>query len=242
MIFDLFRNKEKEIEKAKQKLIYDLEHNGMKNLIRSMDCNEPYSPLIKERQLKKGNYSSEDDTSMIAYRVSDTLNEPKCKQELLQLLNDPDYQGYRKYILCCLTSLCSNTSDYDLFDFLLKQIQTEDDERIIVSILSRLDKIIKPRNKDISVIKHFLVEGTADTQRAAIKALSNSEDDEVEDLLLAEFKMADRHVKGLICTPLMSVATKKAIPILQMAYKQTREPFLRHQIECVLEKINNRIE
>lgn len=239
-MFNLFRNKEKEIDKAKNKLIYDLENNGIKNLIKKMGCREPYSPLIKERQLNEGSYSSEDNISMIAYRVSFTLNNPNDKQELLHLLDEPEYQEQRKYIFCCLACLCSNTSDYELFDFLLKHIEIENDESIIVSVLSRLDKIIKPRDKDIRVIKKFLVEGTNNTQQAAIKALSNSEDEEVEDLLLSEFKIGDRHVKGMICTPLLSVGTKKAIPILQTAYKQTREPFLRHQIEWLLDEINNR--
>jgi len=238
-MFGLFGNHEKEIERAKSKLIYDLQHNGIKNLLINMDRHETYSPFIDQRR-SKGSYDSEDHISMIAYRVSTTLSDPNYKQELLQLLNDSEFDAYRKYIFWCLASLCSNTNDYELFDFLLEQIEIERDESIIVAVLSRLDKIVKPKDKDISVIKKYLVEGTADTQRAAIKALSNSKHEEVEDLLLNEFKIADRHVKGMICTPLFSVATTKAIPILQTAYKQTRDPFLRHQIECVLDEINKR--
>ena len=241
MGFNLFRNKEKELEKERAKLIYELESNGIKNLVKKMDSNEPYSELIREKQ-KKGNYSSDDDISMHAYKVSIALNNPSDKQELLHLLNDREYQPYRKHIFSCLTSICSNTGDYLLFDFLLKQIAIEDDEDIIVSVLSRLAKIKKPREKDISVIKKFLLEGSSNMQRAAIMALSNSEDEEVEDLLLNEFKISDRQTKGTICKPLQSVGTKKAVPILQNAYKQTRDPFLRHQIEYTLNEIYNREE
>lgn len=237
-MFNLFGNKAKEIEKAKQNLIHELEERGIKNLVISMDCKEPYSNLIKQRQLKEGSYTSEDNTSMIAYRVSSNLNNPKYKPELLELLSDPEYEYYKKYIFCCLSSLCSNINDYELFDFLLKEIENEPDENIVVSVLSRLDKLKKPKDKNLDIIKKFLAEGTSSIQQAAIKALANCEDEKIEELLLNEFKICDRHIKALICVPLLSLATMKSIPVLKMAHKETRDPFLKHQIEAVLDAID----
>ncbi len=239
-MFNFFGNKEKVLEKEKNKLMHDLENGGIRQLVLKMGSNEFYSILIKEKHEKEGSFASDDYISHYAYKVSSGLNNTIYKTELLELLADASYSPYKKYIFCCLASLCSNTTDYQLFDFLLKHISGEDDEEIIVSILSRLDEIVKPASVDISVIKKNLIEGNQHTRRAAIKALCNCRHSEVEDLLLDEFKVSDKHTKSSICGPLQSVGTTKSIPVLKSAYKATRDPWLRHNIEYTLNAISER--
>lgn len=250
-MFNIFRRKQKKkdskpltledkLEVAKQQLISDLEKNGMKFLISKMASNEEYSELILERRKTNLRFESEDSVSWYAYRQSDKLISQENKAELLAFLSDEKYSDLKKYIYCCLASICSNTNDKYLFNFLIDKIQEEDEESIRVSILSRLRNVIKDSGYNIAPIKLLVAEGTANESHAAIKALSNTNDPEVEDILLGEFKITSTHMKGMICGPLSTVGTLKSIPILKEAYKKTRDGYLRKVIDNAVYKIETR--
>jgi hypothetical protein len=250
-MFNIFRRKqdnqnskppkrEDKLEIAKQQLISDLEKNGMEFLIGKMASDDEYSELIQERRQTDLSYSSEDSVSWYAYRQSDKLISQEDKKELLNLLANDKYSDYKKCIYCCLASICSNTNDRDLFNFLIEKVQEEDDEGITVSILSRLREVIKDSSYKIEPIKILVNEGTSDESHAAIKALSNTNDPEVEDILLDEFKITSTHMKAMICGPLSTVGTLKSIPILKEAYKKTRDGFLRMVIDEAIYKIEGR--
>ena len=252
-MFNIFRRKENKqdskpltladkLEIAKQQLISDLEKNGMEFLISKMASDDEYSELILERRKIDMIYGSEDSVSWYAYRQSDKLNSQEDKNELLELLANEKYADFKKYIYCCLSSICSNTNDKDLFNYLVDKVQQEDDESVKVSILSRLRNVIKDSSYNIEPIKVLVKEGTHDESHAAIKALSNTNDPEVEDILLDEFKITSTHMKGMICGPLSTVGTLKSIPILKEAYKKTRDSFLRMVIDDAVYKIEARYQ
>lgn len=253
-MFNIFRRKEikqdgkpltlaDKLEIAKQQLIFDLEKNGMEFLITKMADNGDYSELITERRKTiDSSYSSSDSASWYAYRQSEKLNSQEDKEELLSLLTTEKYADFKKYIYCCLSSICSNTNDKDLFNFLIDKVQIEDDERIKVSILSRLSDVMKDSTYNIEPIKLLVKEGTGDESHAAIKALSNTNDPEVEDILLDEFKITSTHMKGMICGPLSTVGTLKSIPILKEAYKKTRDGGLRAEIDNTIYRIEFRVK
>lgn len=165
-MFKIFRRKqnkydsklltlEDKLQVAKQQLVSDLEKNGMEFLISKMASNEEYSELILERRKIDLSYCSEDSVSWYAYRQSDKLNSQENKTEHLRLLSDRKYSDFKKYRYCCLASICANTNDKDLFSFLIDKIQIEDDERIKVSILSRLDDVIKDSSYILSQSKQL---------------------------------------------------------------------------------------
>ena len=251
-MLNIFRRKEnkqdskaltlaEKLEIAKQQLISDLENNGMEFLVSKMASKDDYSDLIQERRRTiDSNYGSTDSISWYAYRQSDKLNSQDHKAELLSLLGNERYVDLKKYIYCCLSSICSNSNDKELFNFLIDKVQIEDDERIKVSILSRLSDVIKDSTYNIEPIKILVKEGTGDESHAAIKALANTNDPEVEDILLDEFKITSTHMKGMICGPLSTVGTLKSIPILREAYKKTRDGFLRMVIDDAVYKIETR--
>jgi hypothetical protein len=228
------------LETAKQQLISDLEKNGMEFLITKMGSNEEYSDLIIERRKIDLSYKSEDSVSWYAYGQSDKLHSDEDKTKLLGLLTDEKYSNYKKYIYCCLASICSNTNDKELFNFLINKVQQEDDESTRISILSRLQDIKKDLSYNIEPIKKLVRDGTEGETRAALRALSNTKDPEVEDIFLNEFKISDRHMKGTICGPLSTVGTLKSIPILKEAHKKTRDGGLRILIENTITKIEDR--
>ncbi|CAN5791610.1 hypothetical protein BH11BAC3_BH11BAC3_18240 [soil metagenome] len=228
------------LEIAKQQLISDLEKNGMEFLITKMESDEEYSDLILERRKIDSGYGTKDMVSWYAYRQSDKLNTDKDKKELLELLSKEKFSNSKKYIYCCLSSICSNNNDKDLFNFLIEKVQQENDESTRVAILSRLNAVVKDSSYNIEPIKMLVKEGTSDESHAAIKALSNTNDPEVEDILLDEFKITSTHMKGMICGPLSTVGTLKSIPILKEAYKKTRDSFLRMVINDAVYKIETR--
>ena len=249
-MFNIFRNKqekkllilENKLEIAKQQLISDLEKNGMEFLISKMASDEVYSELILERRKIDLSYSSEDSVSCYAYGQSHKLHSDEDKAELLKLLTNEKFIHYKKYIYCCLASICSNTNDKDLFNFLIDKIQQEGNESTRISILSRIQDIKKVSGYNIEPIKTIVRNGTEGETRAAISALANTNDPEVEDILLNEFKISDKNMKGTICRPLSTVGTLKSIPILKETHKKTRDGGLRILIENTIDKIETRIK
>ena len=123
------------LEIAKQQLISDLEKNGVEFLISKMASDDEYSELILERRKTDMSYGSEDSVSWYAYRQSDKLNSQEDKKELLELVTNEKYNDFKKYIYCCLSSICSNTNDKELFNYLVDKVQQEGDESVKVSIL-----------------------------------------------------------------------------------------------------------
>jgi len=248
MIFKLFgRNKDEKkshqtnssrLEEDLNKLLFNLENGDMKYLVKQMGNDNIYSELLHEK--RKSEISSTDDISWYAYRQSEKLNSAKDKSELLQILSDEEFVNLKKYIYTCLANICSNTNDRDLFNFLIDKILYEDDDSITASVLSRFREVKKDETFNIEPIKKLVAEGTYDVSHAAIKALSNSNDPEVETLLLDEFKITDKHMKGMICGPLSTVGTLKSIPVLKETYKKTRDSFLRWAIDDAIHKIEVR--
>jgi hypothetical protein len=238
MIFNLFKrnkgqqksgqSKQPSLEEDLQKLLLDLEKGDMKYLVKQMNNDNIYSELLHEK--RKSEISGTDDISWYAYRQS----------ELLTLLSDEEYVDLKKYIYTCLANICSNNNDRELFNFLVDKILYEDDNNITASVLSRFREIKKDETFNIEPIKKLVAEGTYDVSHAAIKALSNTNDPQVEALLLDEFKIADKHMKGMICGPLSTVGSSKSIPVLKETYKSTRDSFLRWAIEEAIHKIEER--
>ncbi len=238
-LFNLFRNKEKELQEAKQKVISDLETKGIKLLLSALKSDEVYSEIILERQ-KKGSFNGDDNISWLAFLQTTKLHTSADKEELLSLLDNKEYEDQRRDILCCLSSVCSNSNDRELFFFLLKIIEKEEEESTVVSVLSRLDDFKKDKDLNIEFIKNLVVHGTSDIRRAAIKALQNSEDPAVEDLLLSEFKCSDKITQIEICATLNTVGTIKSLPVMKAEYKKTKDRALRMLIEITIERIEEK--
>ena len=105
------------MEIAKQQVISDLENNGIEFLISKMASNEVYSEYVLERRKIDLSFGSTDNISWYAYKRSDQLSSQDDKEALLALLLDPKHSDSKKYIYCCLASICSNNNDKDLLIF-----------------------------------------------------------------------------------------------------------------------------
>lgn len=225
---------------ARQQLISDLETRGMEFLVMKMASSNDYSDLIAEKRKFDLTFSSDDSESWFAFQRSDKLHSQQDKESLFDLLKDEKYAGFKKYIYCCLASICANTNDKNLFNFLVEQVHEENDESMRVSILTRLANVEKSSGYDMEPVKTLVKDGTSSESLAAIKALSNTNYSEVEDLLLDEFKTASTHLKAIICGPLSTVGTKKSIPFLQKAHQNTGDSALKLAIENAIITIGTR--
>lgn len=240
MIFELFKSLDKKVEEDKERVVSELKSADIKTLIIQMDNNEPISNNIVKKQKRDMSFGSEDSPSWFAYRVSDELSDKNLKPELIKLLSDKEFVEYKKYVLRCLTSLCVNTQDYELFDILITSLKEDEDENIITSVLSRLRDLRKPKSLNIEFLKYLLTEGTYQNRIDALFGLQNSEHSEIEDLLIKEFNTSDQHTKMMICATLRSTGTDKCFETLDKEYKRTRSNDLKYFIESAKEGINER--
>ena len=240
MLFGSFKSLDERVEEDRNQLIERLNSSDICELIIEMDNNEPFSDNVIKKQKRDKSLGSEDWTSWYAYRISDELNDPNLKLQLIELLNQPEFSRYKKYILRCLCSLCVNTSDYEIFDFLIEQLEQTDDEETITSVLSRLGKLTKPSNLNIDYLKYLLKEGTYQNRIDALRALANSEHSDLEDLLVQELKTADQHTKGMICATLRTTGSEKSLETLNAELKRARGNDLKYFIQSAIEEITQR--
>lgn len=241
MFLGLFKSLKEKIEEDKVKIVKKLKSSDIKTLVKEMGNNKPLSKNVAK--LRKPILNSDEMPSWFAYKVSNELNDSNQKSELINLLSNKDFIDYKKHILRCLSSLCVNTNDYELFDFLISEIKKSDeDEEIISHVLLRLEDMRKPSFLDIEYLKYLLVNGTFENRNSALKALSNCEHKDLEDLLLKEFVFSNQEIKHVICSILMNSGTEKSLEILKTEYKRTRSDYYRQMIERTIEIINIRNE
>ncbi|OXB00485.1 hypothetical protein B0A75_09255 [Flavobacterium oncorhynchi] len=240
MLFGLFKSLDEKVKEDKESLITRLKSSELKTLIVEMGNNKPISNNIIKRQKRDQSLESEDFPSWHAYRISDELSDINLKPELIELLKDKDFFQYKKYVLRCLSSLCVNCKDYELFDFLISELEKTDEEEVITAVLSRLNELRKPANLNIDYLKHLLLKGTYQNRIDALNALKNSEDKELEEILILKFKTSDQHTKCMICATLRSTGTIQSIETLKAELKRTRSNDLKYFIQSAIEEINER--
>lgn len=240
MLFGIFKSLDEKVEEDRKKLLERLNSSDIRSLIMEMGNNKPFSDNVVKKQKRDSSFGSEDWASWYAYRISDELKDPKLIPQLIELLDETEFAKYKKYVLRCLSSLCVNTEDYELFGFLISHLEQLGDEETITTVLSRLDKLNKPANLNIDYLKYLLKEGTYQNRIDALNALSNSQHPDLEGLLIQELKTADKHTKGMIFATLRSTGTRKSIETLEDEFKRTRSNDLKCFIESAINEINQR--
>ena len=239
MFLDLFKSLDEKIERDGKVLTVKLKSSDIRTLIIAMDSNEPISKNVLKKR-NKGSYGSGDEVSWYAYKVSDELNDSNLKTKLMELLIEKDFSHYKKYVLICLSSLCANTNDFELYDFLIQQIKQSEEENIISSVVSRFRKLKKPSTLNIDYLKNLVVNGAYQQRLNAIRTLEGAEHEELEEILIHEFKVSDLHTKEVICANLRTTGTKKSFEVLESEYKRTRSNSLKYFIENTIKEINER--
>lgn len=241
MFFGLFKSLDEKVKEDKEILIARLKKSDIKTLITEMGNNNPISNNIIKKQKRDKSFGSEDSPSWFAYRVSDELDDINLKPNLLNLLDDDEFFQYKGYILRCLSSLCVNCKDYELFNFLMIYLKNNGNEEEISTVLSRLNKLVKPQSLNIDYLIELLVDGNYQSRINALNALENSEHSELENILIQEFNISDQHTKSMICVTLRTTGTEKSIETLKTELKRTRSNDLKYFIESAIQDITERM-
>ena len=240
-MFDIFGNKNKKLEKARLELIESLKNGSIAYLLDQMNSSEIYSPLLTEK--RKDQISSTDDISWYAYRRAEELNSPREKQELIDQLNATTDDNRKHHIYFCLAHYCKNTIDNPLFNFLMERLEAEKDKQCKLSILIGIADMPKDAALNIEPLKKLTKIRNTDLKINSIIALRNTNDKEVEDLLLSIFvETKNSHTRAMITYTLETTGTGKSIPFLKEAYKKTRDYQLRSAIETAIEKIKDKAQ
>jgi hypothetical protein len=240
MPFELFKSLDRKVEEDVKRLVAELKSADIRTLIVQMDNNEPISKNIVKKQQRDMSFSSSDTPSWFAYRVSDELTDKSLKPVLINLLSDKQFERYKGYVLRCLASLCVNTEDYELYDFLISAVKQIDSEEVTTTVFSRLRDLRKPATLDIEYLKYLLVNGTYQNRIDALTGLQNSEHSDVEELLIQEFKVSDQHTKAMICATLRTTGSEKCFEVLDSEYRRTRSNDLKYFIRSAKEEISKR--
>lgn len=240
MLFGLFKSLDEKVKEDKENLISKLKCSDAKTLIIEMGNNNPISNNIIKKQKRDQSFGSEDFPSWYAYRISDELSDINLKSQFIELLKDEDFFQYKKYVLRCLSSLCVNCKDYELFDFLISELKKNDEEEVITTVLSRLNELRKPTTLNIDYLKQLLLTGTYQNRIDALNALKNAEHKDLEEILILKFNTSDQHTKCMICATLRSTGTIKSVETLKAEFKRTRSNDLKYFIQSAIEEINKR--
>jgi hypothetical protein len=238
-MFDFLIPKSIKIKKARLALIDSLDKGTIDYLLEQMASTEIYSPLLNKKREKET--SNTDDISWYAYRRAEKLSLPIEKRQLLEKLNSATDDEKKKHIYFCLAHFCKNTNDRSLFNFLMDRLENEKDIASRRSILIGISTMRKSSDLYIQPLKKLVTMRNRDLKINSIIALQQTNDTEVEDLLLPIFiDTKDSHVKTVITWTLETSGTKKSVPYLEEAYKRTRDYGLRAYILKTIEKIKGK--
>ena len=235
-MFNIFISNDKKIDKARLALIESLNKGDIENLLNQMGNTNIFSDLlIKKRQAQTSNT---DEISWYAYRRAEDLSLSSDKEQLIKRLNNESNDSKRRHIYFCLAHYCKNTNDKSLFNFLMDCLESEKNNDCKLSILIGI--LYMPKSKDLNIepIKKLTKTRNRDLKINSIIALQQTNDEQVENLLLSLFiETKDNHTKSIIINTLETTGTEKSIPYLKESYKKTRDYGLRGDIERTIEKI-----
>lgn len=238
-MFDIFLSNDKKLEKARLALIESLDNGNIDYLLKQMGSSEIYSELLNKK--RQSETSNTDEISWYAYRRAEQLSLSDEKEHLLQKLNTETNETTKKHIYFCLAHLCKNTNDKSLFNFLMTCLDSEKDNNCRLSILIGISYMPKSADLNIEPLKKLVKIRNRDLKINSIIALQQTNDIEVENLLLSLFTdTKDSHTKSMITHTLETTGTEKSIPHLQEAYKKTRDYGLRGDIERTIQKIKTK--
>ncbi|MGN6648294.1 MAG: HEAT repeat domain-containing protein [Cytophaga sp.] len=196
-MFNIFKSTGKKLDEARLKLETDLKVNGMEFLVNTMASDDIYSPLLERK--RRTEISGTDNVSWYAYRRAEVLQTDEEKAELLRLLDTPSYEAKKDAIFFCLGHLCRNRTDHALFNLLMKYLESEKDIHCKSSILIGIGDMDKTNGTlNIEPIKQLAKKRSMHIKTEAILALANTNDPEVEPLLMEMFTATkDSHLKTI---------------------------------------------
>ncbi len=228
----------REFENEKQRFTDELEKKDISFLLDNMESSEYFSNVVVEKQKVLKSYGSEDFIGHYVRTQVRNLKNLEFKNKLISFLDQEEYYDKKDKIYSCLSSLCGNTNNEEIYYFLMKQLNNEVNYKI--EILQGLWKFKKTIDYDIEPIKSIIIHGEYYERLAAIEALRNSDHPEIHDFLLKEFKTSGDDFMLKILGVIWKTSTKETIPILEKGKRKSKDRYLRLEIEKLIDDIKDR--
>lgn len=184
---------------------------------------------LQDDAWQEGMTSSEELTSWKACRETEKLTETSYIPELIAYIESEKNLANRKEAYYILATIVKNTSDETALQYLINRCQVEKNNGVLIRILSRLEKIHKPKNMDLSPIFDLITSHQGEfesyfqdneaVRNEAIFCLRNTENPATEPLILnliPDFeKNNDDFALWRCLAVLQNIGTQASIPTME---------------------------
>lgn len=184
--------------------------------------------------------SSEDSVSWAAHREAEQLRDISMVDELARVASTEKSKARRAACYFVIGKIGSNVQDAGCARVLLELLKTEKDKYNLGSILERVAEINKPSAFDLSGVYALLEDARWIVRHAAIRALNNSQCEEVEEHLLRHLAATDDPYDKAYCHAVLNhLGTARSIPLLEESLK-SRKRDVKLSAEAALRAIRSR--
>jgi hypothetical protein len=130
-------------------------------------------------------YDSSKTISWKALREAETLTDTDFIDNIIENISSEKNKKRRDYMYFIVGRICENKPYQKGLEFLIDQIDKENDKYIISAILDRIMDLEKPATTNLSKIFEALNHKTWQVKYSAINALKNTHNPEVEKKMIA---------------------------------------------------------
>ncbi len=233
------------IEKTfEKKLKEKLSKMPVENLLSEMTNNSYYFPYnIWKKYFDKKSIESGKWISWFATREAEKITDLKQVQTLKKIIENKNKNNeIRRKSFFCLGHISKNTRNKELFEYLINYLKSEPEE-IQETIFASIRNAEKPIEYNLNPIIEILKNGKIGIKTSAAIALKNSENPEIELILLNSFQNEkNKHLQEMIASTLRTLGTEKSIYILEEKLKIAKgrdyKYFIKNAIEGIKERIN----
>ncbi|MDR2905200.1 MAG: hypothetical protein LBU73_04540 [Helicobacteraceae bacterium] len=151
-----------------------------------------------------------------ALREAEKLTDESFVSELIEFIDTEKDKEKRDKAYFILGQVAKNTNNITAIKYLIARIDNETDESVLCSLLERIRYLQKPKDIDIQPIIRAVNNKNRNVMHSAILALENTENESVEDVLIAilENPKSDEYDLMYANWALQNVGTKKSVPCL----------------------------
>jgi HEAT repeat protein len=184
--------------------------------------------------------SSDKSVSWAAHREAEQLRDISMVDELVGVAASDTAKGRRAACHFIIGKIGANVQNARCARVLLDLLSTERDKHNIAFILDRVGEISKPSTFDLSAVYALLDDPRWRVRHAAIQALRNSQNEEVETRLLRHLSSTDDPHDQTYCHSVLNRSgTARSIPTLEANLK-SRKRDVKQSAEAALRAIRSR--
>ncbi|MDD5318635.1 MAG: HEAT repeat domain-containing protein [Candidatus Pacebacteria bacterium] len=185
-------------------------------------------------------YDSSKTVSWQACREAEKMANKEYVDPLINFINTEKDKQKRRAAYFVLGQIAKNSKETKAVVYLIERLGIETDRYILGSLLDLINWTDKPKEVDLDNIIKLIGHKNAIVSSSAIRALRNSNNEKVEDLLIHLLNTSeDPYVLTCVNATLNNMGTPKAIPYIEKNLK-SRKVDLKISAEMAIEQIQKR--